>query len=254
MGMSVSLQRFTISVCISLLASSAWACSCEMRNIDEVAHSKGISLTKLKVNSPSITERVRSFFEIPTYSKSYSITVLEDYKGAFTASNITASTMDGETDCSRRVSYGETLYIITHNSSEGYPSNRVSVCNTTSEQFAVAVKKEHENPSDANKSVDISKWTQLSNTSTQSFYADTKNVTKDAHGSYIWILMNDKSTKYKSQKTQIKISCKEKMYIVLSELMFSEFNANGDIGFTKNYERKWLPLDNFYSKLMKFTC
>ena len=254
MGMSVSLQRFTISVCISLLASSAWACSCEMRNIDEVAHSKGISLTKLKVNSPSFTERVHSFFEIPTYSKSYSITVLEDYKGAFTANNITASTMDGETDCSRRVSYGETLYIITHNSSENYPSNRVSVCNTTSEQFAAEVKKELANPSDAYKSVDISKWTQLSKSSTQSFYADTNNVTKDAHGSYIWILMNDKSTKYKSQKTQIKISCKEKMYIVLSELMFSEFNAKGDIGFTKNYSRKWLPLDNFYTKLMKFTC
>ena len=254
MGMSVSLQRFTISVCISLLASSAWACSCGEQNVDEVTHSKNIGLTKLKVNAPSITERVLSFFEIPTYSKSYSITVLEDYKGAFTASNITASTMDGETDCSRRVSYGEILYIITHNSSENYPSNRVSVCNTTSEQFAAAVKKEHENPSDAYKSVDVSKWTQLSKSSIQSFYADTKNVTKDVHGSYIWILMNDKSTKYKSHKTQIKISCKEKMYIVLSELMFSEFNANGEIEFAKNYEQKWVPLDNFYSKLMKFTC
>ena len=66
--------------------------------------------------------------------------------------------------------------------------------------------------------------------------------------------MNDKSTKYKSQKTQIKISCKEKMYIVLSELMFSEFNANGDIEFSKNYEQKWLPLNNLYSKLHKLTC
>jgi len=252
--MSVSLQRFTISVCISLLASSAWACSCGEQNVDEVTHSKNIGLTKLKVNAPSITERVLSFFEIPTYSKSYSITVLEDYKGAFTASNITASTMGGETDCSRRVIYGETLFLITHKNKEGVTSNEVNICNTTSNNFAESVKKELDNPSDAYKSVDISKWTQLSKSSTQSFYADTKNMTIDAYGPYIWILMNDKSTKYKSQKTQIKISCKEKMYIVLSELMFSEFNANGDIEFSKNFEQKWLPLNNLYSKLLKLTC
>jgi hypothetical protein len=143
MGLSMSLTRFAISVCISLLASSAWGCSCRQKNIDEVANSNDIVLTKLRVNSPSLTERVRSFFEKPTFSKSYSITVLEDYKGTFTASNITASTMDGETDCSRRVSYGETLYIIAHKNSEGYTSNEVNVCNIASEKFAEEVKKEY---------------------------------------------------------------------------------------------------------------
>jgi hypothetical protein len=137
------LLKIITSVATVLIQASAFACSCKQNNIDEVAHSKDIVLTKLKVNSPSITERVRSYFEKPTYSKSYSITVLEDYKGSFTASNITASTMDGETDCSRRVSYGETLYIIAHKNSEGYISNEVNVCNITSEKFAEEVKKEY---------------------------------------------------------------------------------------------------------------
>jgi hypothetical protein len=128
---------------ILMQTSSAFACSCRQRNIDEVVDSKDIVLTKLKVNSPSVTERVRSFFEKPTFSKSYSITVLEDYKGTFTAYNITASTIDGETDCSRRVSYGETLYIIAYKNSEGYTSTEVNVCNIASEKFAEEVKKEY---------------------------------------------------------------------------------------------------------------
>lgn len=124
-------------------ASNAFACSCRPSNIDEVVESKDIILTKLRINSPSLTERVRSFFEKPTFSKSYNITVLEDYKGTFTASKITATTIDGETDCSRRVSYGETLYIIAYKNSEGYTSNEVNVCNIASEKFAEEVKKEY---------------------------------------------------------------------------------------------------------------
>ncbi len=129
-------------ISLFLLSSSAFACSCKQNNIGEVAHSKDIVLTKLKINSPSLTERVRSFFEKPNYSKSYSVTVLEDYKGAFTSSKITASTMNGETDCSRRVAYGETLFLIAYKNSEGFTSNEVNACNTTSEKFADAVKKE----------------------------------------------------------------------------------------------------------------
>ncbi len=237
---------------------SVLACSCKQSNIDEVAHSKDIVLTKLRINSPSITERLRSYFEKPTNSRSYGITVLENYKGTFTASNITASTMDGETDCSRRVSYGETLYIIAHKNSEGYTSNGVSVCNVASEQFAVAVKKEHDNPSDAYKSVDVSHWIQLIKTPTQSFYADTKNVTRDAYGSYIWVLMNDSTEKYKSKKTQLQISCKENMFSVSHDIGYSEFNANGDVLMTTPYAKmnlyKWVPLTDVYSKLVKYTC
>lgn len=258
MGLSMSLTRLAISVCISLLASSAWACSCRDKNVGEVAHSKDIVLTKLRINYPSLTERVFSFFEKPTNAKSYGITVLEDFKGAFTASNITASTFDGETDCSRRVKYGETLYVIAHKSSEGYTSNEVSVCNVTSEKFAEEVKKERANPSIEYKSVDTSDWTQLLKTETQSFFADKNNVTKDAYGSYIWVLMNDSSAKYKSQKRQLKIACKEKMFSASHDIGFSEFNASGDVMMTSPYARmnlyKWSPLTDFYSKLVKYTC
>lgn len=139
----VLLLKIIASVATVLIQASAFACSCKQNSVGEVAHSKDIVLTKLRVNSPSITERVRSFFEKPTFSKSYNITVLEDYKGTFTASNITASTIDGETDCSRRVSYGETLYIIAYKNSEGYTSNEVNVCNIASEKFAEEVKKEY---------------------------------------------------------------------------------------------------------------
>jgi hypothetical protein len=258
MGLSMSLTKFAITVCISLLASSAWACSCRDKNVGEVAHSKDIVLTKLRINYPSLTERLFSFFERPTNAKSYSITVLEDVKGKFTASNITASTFDGETDCSRRVKYGETLFVIAHKNSEGYTSNDVNFCNTTTENFAHSVKNEHANPSYAYKSVEPSDWTQLLKTDTQSFYADTKNVTKDEYGSYIWVLMNDSDLMYKSRKYQIKIACKEKMFLASQGSLFSEPNANGSlVRFSFNYlmdSSKWLPLTDLYSKLVKYTC
>jgi hypothetical protein len=250
-----SRKLFSFSlIALLLFSTSAFACSCRDKIVEEVAYSKDIILTKLRVNSPSISERVHSYFEKPSYSKSYGITVLEDYKGKFTASHITASTVDGETDCSRRVSYGEILYMIAHKNSEGISSNKVSVCNTTSEKFAESVKKEHANPSDAFKAIDTSDWMKLNKTATQSLFADTKNVTKDEYGSYIWVLLNDSSAKYKSQKTQLQISCTEKMYIEKKELMFSELNANGDVRFAKIYERKWLPLTELYLKLFKYTC
>lgn len=258
MGLSMSLTRFAISVCISLLASSAWACSCRDKNVGEVAHSKDIVLTKLRINYPSLTERMFSFFEKPTNAKSYSITVLEEFKGAFTASNITASTFDGETDCSKRVKYGETLYVIAHKNSEGYTSNEVGVCNVTSEKFAEEVKKERTNPSIEYKSVDTSDWTQIYKSATQSFYADTKNVTKDAYGSYIWMLMNESALSHKSHKFRVQISCKEKMYFSSHDVFFSKPNANGDVLRVSADEtmnsRKWLPLNDLYSKLVKYTC
>ena len=254
----MSMHRMSIFLSISLYSSIAWACSCKQNNIDEVAHLKDIVLTKLKVNSPTFIERMRSYFEKSTYLKLYKVTVLENYKGTFTASDITTLTIDGETDCSRRVTYGEIIYIIAHKNKEGYTSNEVNACNMTSEKFAEAVKKEHTNPSDAFKSVDISDWIQLNKTSTQSFYADTKNVTKDAYGVYIWTLINDSSAKYKSQKIQVKISCKEKKFSVSHEIGFSDLNASGDVLMTTLHAKmnsyRWLPINESYTKLLKYTC
>jgi hypothetical protein len=254
----MSLHRLSIFLSISLFANSAWACSCKQNNIDEVAYLKDIVLTKLKVNSPSFIERMRSYFEKPTYSKTYKVTVLENYKGTFTASDITTLIIDGEADCSSRLTYGEIIYIIVQKNNEGSTSNEVNICNMTSEKFAKAVKKEHTNPSDAYKSVDISEWIQLNKTTTRSIYADTKNVTKDPFGSYIWTLINDSSAKYKSQKIKVQISCNEKMFSISHEIGFSDFNASGDVLMTTVHAKmntyRWLPLNESYSKLLKYTC
>lgn len=256
---SISKKLYLFSF-FSLLtfSSTALACTCRDKNVGEVVYSKDIVLTKLRINSPSITERVRSYFAKPTYSKSYGITVLENYKGTFNSSSITASTIDGETDCSRRVTYGETLFLIAYKNSEGYTSNEVNACNTTSEKFSEAVKKELANPSDAYKSVDTFDWMQFKKTETQTFYADIKNVTKDEYGSYIWVLMNASGLNYKSQKFKIQISCKEKMYLASHDVFFSELNANGDVLRMSPdllmSSNKWLPMNDLYSRLLQYTC
>jgi hypothetical protein len=83
-------------------------------------------------------------------------------------------------------------------------------------------------------------------------------VTKDAYGSYIWTLFNDSSAKYKSQKIQVQISCKEKMFSVAHDIGFSDLNASGDVLMTTQYAKmnsyRWLPLNDIYTKLLKYTC
>jgi hypothetical protein len=241
-----------------MVSSSVWACSCRDKSVGEVAHSKDIILTKLRINYPSLAELIRSYFDKPTYSKSYSVTVLKNYKGTFNGTNITASTVDGETDCSRRVSYGETLLLIVYTNSEKFKFNDVNVCTITSEKFAEEVQKENASPSFEYKPVDTSDWIQIHKSATQSFYADTKNVTKDVYGSYIWMLMNDSAMNNKSHKYKVQIACKEKMYFASHDVVFSKQNANGDVlrgsaDATMN-SKKWLPLNDLYSKLLKYAC
>ena len=237
---------------------SAMACSCRMNNAEEVAHRSDMVLTKLKISMPSITERVRSLVPSTNRSSTNEIEVLENYKGTYTSKTISADTNIGIGGCGREVFYGDTINVISRIDDKGITSDGVSVCNLVSDEFAEKVKKELKNPNKAYDSVNTSSWTQFHKTSTQTFFADTRHVTKDEYGSYIWILMNDKTQKVKSEKTKLHFACKEKMFTVDHEISFSDFNANGKVLTASNFGRveqyEWLPLTDVYSKLLKYTC
>ena len=250
--------KFFVALSFVLGCSSAFACSCRMNNAEEVAHRSDMVLTKLKISTPSITERVRSLVPSTSHSRTYAIEVIENYKGTYTSKSISANTNIGIGGCGREVFYGDTINVISRIDDKGITSDGVSVCNMVSDEFAEKVKQEIKNPNQAYDSVNTSSWTQFHKTNTQTFFADTKHVTKDEYGSYIWILMNDKSQKVKSQKTKIHIACKEKMFTVDHEVSFSDYNANGKVLNASNFGRQeqyqWLPLTDVYSKLLMYTC
>ena len=240
-------------------SSTALACSCNKSNVEAVAHTSDIVLTKLKVSTPSISERARSLLSPKSSSRTYSVQVIENYKGAYTENTISVNTnLVGSGGCGVAISYGETLNVVAYKDSEGITSNGVSVCNIVSDEFAEKVRQEIKNPNEAYKSVDSSSWLQFHKNDAQTAYADTKRVTKDEYGSYIWVLLNDTSANVKSQKTKLHIACKEKMFTVDHEVSFSDYNANGKVLKASNFGRheqyQWLPLTDVYSKLLKYTC
>jgi DNA gyrase/topoisomerase IV subunit B len=184
--------------------------------------------------------------------------VIENYKGAYTENTISVETnIVGSGGCGLTVDYGDTLNVVAYKNSEGITSNGVSVCNIVSDEFAEKVRKEIKNPNEAYNSVETNSWQQFHKSNSQTFYADTKRVTKDEYGSYIWILLNDATTS-KSQKTRLHFACKEKMFTIEHEVSFSEFDAKGKVLTASNFGRQeqyqWLPLTDVYSKLLSYTC
>lgn len=255
---SMSKIRVFLFTLLVVVSSSALACTCSESNVEAIAHMSDIVLTKLKVSTPSIAERIRSLAPSKARTRIYSVQVIENYKDAFTSSTINVDTNVGIGGCGVTVSYGETLNVVAYKDSEGFTSNYVGICNIVTYDFSEKVRKEIKNPNEAYNSVDTSSWLQFYKSNAQTFFADTKRVTKDENGSYIWILLNDTTANVKSQKTRLHIACKEKMFTVDHEVSFSDYNANGKIlnanNFGKENKYEWLPLTDLYLKLLNYTC
>jgi hypothetical protein len=254
-----SMKKITLAIVFACSVFNALACSCNKSDVEAVAHTSEIVLSKLKVSTPSIAERARSLIPSKNRSRIYSVQVIENIKGAYTANTISVGTNNvGSGGCGVNVDYGDTLNVVAYKDSEGITSNSVSVCNIVSDEFAEKVRNEIKTPNEAYNSVETNSWQQFHKSNSKTFYADTKRVTKDEYGSYIWVLMNDASANVKSQKTRLHFACKEKMFTIEHEVSFSEFDAKGKVLTANNFGRQeqyeWLPLTDLYSRLLSYTC
>lgn len=252
------VKEIALTFTMTLASASALACTCNENNVEAVAYINDMVLTRLKVSSPSITERILSLLPTKNHSRVYSVQVIESYKNLFTASTISVDTNVGYGGCGANISYGETINVVAYKDSEGIISNHVGICNIVSDGFAEKVRKKLNTPNEDYNSVDTNSWLQFHKSNTQTFYADIKHVTRDKNGAYIWVVMNDTTTNVKSQKTRLHIACKEKMFTIDHEVGFNDYNASGKvlaaINFGKNEQYQWLPLTDSYSKLLTYTC
>lgn len=239
---------------IFFATTNAFACSCKSTQVDEIVYTHGLGLSKIQVAEFDWIKKVRSLFNSKQeFIRTYKVKVLENYKGSIDTDYITIYGHGEDGDCGFDVGYGDVLYVITPINNWIIP-NEVSVCNRVSQRFAEELKAELKSPSNLYDSVDTSDWTLVNKASNHSLYADTKNVTKDEYGSYIWLLLNGGMSDFKSHKSKIQIACKEKMFSVSHEIGFSEYNAKGNVLMTKKKGYKWMPLTSEYSKLLKYMC
>jgi hypothetical protein len=239
-------------------SANTFACSCPDIHVEHVAYMERFGLSKIKVNDVSLLAKASSYFKKKEYTRTYSVTVLEDIKGKFISNSIKINGFIGDGSCGKEVSFGEELFVITYKDDIKTSLTDVAVCNTRNEVFAEEVKAELKSPSSLYNSVETLNWTLINKASNHSLYADTNNVTKDEYGSYIWLLRNGGLANFKSHKSKIQIACKEKMFSVSHEIGFSDYNAKGDVVETHNYQAhkryEWLRLTPEYSKLLKHVC
>lgn len=256
--MTMSKIKLTV-IAITLIASeNAFACSCPDIHVEHVAYMERFGLSKIKVDDVSLLEKARSYFKKKEYTRTYNVTVLDDIKGKFISNSIKINGFVGDGSCGKEVGFGEELFVITYKDDRKTSLTDVAVCNTRNEVFAEEVKAELKSPSSLYNSVETLNWTLINKASNHSLYADTKNVTKDEYGSYIWLLRNGGLANFKSHKSKIQIACKEKMFSVSHEIGFSDYNAKGAVVLTHNYQAhnryEWLRLTPEYSKLLKHVC
>lgn len=258
--MARGLNALKIMTCTVLITAStlSMACTCGFQDVESVAHINDLVFSKLKVTTPPLIERFRTFLSPPSELQIFNVQVIENFKDAFTSNTISMDSHVGRGGCGTKIEYGDTINIVAYKDAEGVTSNGVSICNTYSNAFAEKVREQLLNPNTIFKPVDIGNWRQFHRHDNQIFYADAKRVTKDEYGSYIWVLMNDGASKVKSQKTKLQISCEKKLFTVSHEIRFSDYNANGKVVATKNFDGynhyRWLPLTDVYSKLLSYAC
>jgi hypothetical protein len=243
------------------IGGNAFACGCIRPSAEQFAFIKGYTLTKVKISEVSFSERIINFFKEDSDVKSIRISVLEDIVGNYPYDNIEVDTRSGIGSCGlgKKANYAKELYI----ASDPMPNREnkklhLNICTTTTSEFAEKVKQLAKSPPSYLKSVDISKWNLIEKNDSFSLYADKSSLRKDQYGSYIWTLQNNHKSETKSQKINLHIDCKEKMYTIDSEHNFSDFDAKGDVLSTGVYGARdiysWEKLTPSYSKILKIAC
>lgn len=122
--------------------SSAAACSCRHTSTDTVAYSSNHSLTKLKIQRPSMFERVLNLKNFSDDIQRFKVIVIEDIKGRYEQNFIDVYTKTNIEECGIKIDHGQHVYVINFKNDNGDWSNSISVCNIVNKNFAEAVKSQ----------------------------------------------------------------------------------------------------------------
>lgn len=234
------------------------SCSCKRASTVEVAYLDSYSLTKLHVESPSLSKKIQNLFN-GKEKYTLNVTVEAQIKGKYESKTLETYKRTNFGECGSKIE-GQTIYLVQANISDANWSNTASVCNVVSDKFAETVRNNINHPMDDFKAVSTKTWLKFQTLGTQDYYADTKHVTRDELGSLIWVLINDKDKNavVKSKKIRLHIACHRKLYSIEHEIHFNDKDANGKPIYTSrdgsSEQFMWHEFTKDYEKLMAITC
>ena len=250
-------KKLFVGILGLVTVGAASACSCRHIGFENLVLDKQLSLAKIVIMPPSLTERVASFLDLFKAERTYTVKVVEVITGRYDATAITARP-SGSTDCGISLRHGETYYLRVSSAAAGDPL-RISVCDLVNAEYIRQVKAYKRRPKPELSPVPPGSWSEVFRDGKQTVHANYLGVTSDSHGQYIWILRNfAEDSVVKSKKEQLQIACKERQYNVVSRHEFSGMDASGDVISSVNLRKQgryqWLPLKPDIDGLLPVVC
>jgi len=254
LGLSIQLL---VAILGLVTVGAASACICRQIGFENLVLDKRLSLAKIVVVTPTLTQRIASLLDLFTAETTYEVKVVEVISGRYDATAIKVPS-SGHNDCGVDLRHGETYY---HRASPTAAGGGVyaSVCNLVNEEYVRQVKAYKRRPKPELSSVPPGSWTQISRSAKQTVHADYRSVTSDSYGHYIWILRNlADDGRVKSEKERLQIACNELQYNVVSRHEFSGMDASGDaissVNLSERGHYQWLSMKPDIDGLLSVVC
>ena len=254
LGLSIKLL---VAIFGLVTVGAASACSCSQIGFENLVLDKRLSLAKIVVVPPTLTQRIVSLLDLFKAETTYAVKVLEVITGSYDATALKAQSSD-PIACGVDFRPGETYY---HRASPAAAGGYIyaSVCNLVDEEFVRQVKAYKRRPKPELSPVTPGSWTEIFRSAKQTVHADYRSVTTDSYGHYIWIIRNwADDGRVKSEKEQLQIACKERQYNVVSRHEFSGMDASGDaissVNLSERGHYKWLSMKPDIDGLFPVVC
>ena len=252
--------RFIVLV-LFMFGTSAYACSCKKFWVEEIANQNNLVLTKLKINQPTILEKIKSIASSTTRHK---VEVIENIKGSYTYNYLDVYDNYLDWTCSINLSEKSTIYVVNGFDANGVLTHDADACNLVTEEFSNEVNVYMKTPKVKPMNKDSDRLRFLFQDDYAKIIADVSNLSWDVNGAYIWLLENRRKNvnlygnNAQSRQMKIQFSCKEKKMNVVTEIQYSELRAKGYIvkyrDYSKNGIYDWLDVNENYAKAMKIVC
>ncbi len=138
MKLSLSIQLL-VAILGLVTVGAASACSCSRIGFENLILDKRLSLAKIVVLPPTLTQRIASPLDLFKAETTYAVKVVEVITGRYDATAIKVRS-SGLTDCGVDLRHGETYHHLASPTAAG-GDIYASVCNLVSEEYVRQVKE-----------------------------------------------------------------------------------------------------------------
>ena len=137
MKLGFSIQLF-VAILGLVTVGAASACTCSQIGFENLVLDKRLSLAKIVVVPPTLTQRIASLLNFFKAETTYEVKVVEVITGRYDATAIKARS-SGSNDCGVDLRHGETFYHLASPKAAGRDTY-ASVCNLVNEEYVQQVK------------------------------------------------------------------------------------------------------------------